>query len=373
MKILCIFSKVLGGKTVSAYFQNILDNMTGVKPTYFFLEPGDYSKYKVSSISKVLGSTAETLSVFKQKWRAEGIDTSGYDALFFQSYELTALFRKEIQSMPTLMRVDTTPVLAQGLVRQETDSLFKKLRSHVAQVWMNSVYGNIFTHIDHILTATEWAKSSFVRDYKINPEAVTVSYPARDLDIWKPLANKPVNGPKVLLFVGNDFKRKGGEFLIKLYQKHLKGRYKLRIISNDAMLTKFEQIEGVEILRGIGHQDLGHFIKQYQTADAFIFPTLREQLGIVLTEALSAGLPVVARNVGGAGDVVKNDYNGYLLDYEADIDQWARVIDAVCENEQKHQEMSKNSRKLAEQMFNRKTNAENICRIVYSLAGYKDD
>ncbi|CAD5970315.1 Sulfoquinovosyl transferase SQD2 [Planktothrix tepida] len=52
----------------------------------------------------------------------------------------------------------------------------------------------------------------------------------------------------------------------------------------------------------------------YASADAFIFPSRTETLGLVLLEAMAAGTPVVAARSGGIPDIVTDGINGYLFD-----------------------------------------------------------
>ncbi len=52
----------------------------------------------------------------------------------------------------------------------------------------------------------------------------------------------------------------------------------------------------------------------YASADAFIFPSRTETLGLVLLEAMAAGCPVVAAASGGIVDIVTDGVNGYLFD-----------------------------------------------------------
>lgn len=52
----------------------------------------------------------------------------------------------------------------------------------------------------------------------------------------------------------------------------------------------------------------------YASADAFIFPSRTETLGLVLLEAMAAGCPVVAANSGGIPDIVTDGVNGHLFD-----------------------------------------------------------
>ncbi|MEM9006653.1 MAG: glycosyltransferase family 1 protein [Cyanobacteria bacterium P01_F01_bin.86] len=74
----------------------------------------------------------------------------------------------------------------------------------------------------------------------------------------------------------------------------------------------------------------------YASADAFIFPSRTETLGLVLLEAMAAGCPVVAANSGGIPDIVTNGENGFL--FEPKDDQGAvaatqRIFDRSAERE----------------------------------------
>ncbi|MEM1367170.1 MAG: glycosyltransferase [Cyanobacteria bacterium P01_H01_bin.15] len=51
----------------------------------------------------------------------------------------------------------------------------------------------------------------------------------------------------------------------------------------------------------------------FASADAFVFPSRTETLGLVLLEAMAAGCPVVAAHSGGIPDIVTDGVNGYLF------------------------------------------------------------
>lgn len=74
----------------------------------------------------------------------------------------------------------------------------------------------------------------------------------------------------------------------------------------------------------------------YASADAFIFPSRTETLGLVLLEAMAAGCPVVAANSGGIPDIVTNGENGYMFDPADDngaLDATRRLLAANTERE----------------------------------------
>jgi glycosyltransferase involved in cell wall biosynthesis len=52
----------------------------------------------------------------------------------------------------------------------------------------------------------------------------------------------------------------------------------------------------------------------YASADAFLFPSRTETLGLVLLEAMAAGCPAIAANAGGIPDIVTDGVNGFLFD-----------------------------------------------------------
>lgn len=74
----------------------------------------------------------------------------------------------------------------------------------------------------------------------------------------------------------------------------------------------------------------------YASADAFVFPSRTETLGLVLLEAMAAGCPVVAANSGGIPDIVTDGVNGFLFDpqdEEGAINATRRLIEATAERE----------------------------------------
>lgn len=52
----------------------------------------------------------------------------------------------------------------------------------------------------------------------------------------------------------------------------------------------------------------------YASADIFVFPSRLETFGLVVIEAMAAGLPVVAARVGGVSDIVTEGVTGYTFD-----------------------------------------------------------
>jgi len=55
----------------------------------------------------------------------------------------------------------------------------------------------------------------------------------------------------------------------------------------------------------------------YAAADAFLIPSLEDNLPYTVMESLSCGTPVVGFTTGGIPDMVKHEYSGYLAEYRS--------------------------------------------------------
>jgi glycosyltransferase involved in cell wall biosynthesis len=85
----------------------------------------------------------------------------------------------------------------------------------------------------------------------------------------------------------------------------------------------------------IGHKSYDELPHLYATAGAFVFPSLSETWGLVVNEAMAAGLPLLISNVIGCQhDLVRNGVNGYLFDPN-DMTQLAALMARVAENSER--------------------------------------
>jgi glycosyltransferase involved in cell wall biosynthesis len=85
----------------------------------------------------------------------------------------------------------------------------------------------------------------------------------------------------------------------------------------------------------------------FACADAFVFPSRTETLGLVLLEAMAAGCPVVAARSGGIPDIVTDGVNGYLFDPADDEGAIAATV-RLLERQDERETLRQNARVEAE-------------------------
>ncbi len=84
--------------------------------------------------------------------------------------------------------------------------------------------------------------------------------------------------------------------------------------------------------------------------DVFAFASHTETQGMVLTEAMAAGVPVVALSASGVDDVLQDSRNGRLLADDADATAFADGLRWVADLQAEHKQLlTNNCRKTAEQ------------------------
>ena len=76
-------------------------------------------------------------------------------------------------------------------------------------------------------------------------------------------------------------------------------------------------------------------------ADLLMLSSDYEGLPMVILEAMSFGKPVVASNVGGISEIVRNDINGYTLENNAQL--FAEKIQYILENKDVYSKFSQNA------------------------------
>lgn len=190
------------------------------------------------------------------------------------------------------------------------------------------------------------------KDIRIIPSAFDPSQFHLDRDSQEFKTKYAVGRRKTILFVGTLIPRKGIEYLIEAVS-----------------YSKFKPLlllVGGEIPGFIGHQKyleektrrfgvekdvlfLGHFTREklepaYLTSDMFAFPSLIGGLPLVLLEAMFYGKGIVATDIPGNCDAIKDGINGFLS-RPRDAHDLAEKIDILLGNRELREKFGTQARK----------------------------
>lgn len=121
----------------------------------------------------------------------------------------------------------------------------------------------------------------------------------------------------------------------------------LAIVGDGPYRPELEEIFAGTNTKFMGYMKGEALSQAYASADIFTFPSSLETFGLVVVEAMAAGLPVVASRVGGIPDVVEEGYNGYTFKV-GDIDALCEGVESIAVTRNRIQEMGRNARAFAE-------------------------
>lgn len=115
------------------------------------------------------------------------------------------------------------------------------------------------------------------------------------------------------VFVALDYKRKGGHELLEAFTNIKDNNIRLTFISNTNknLRNKYKKDIRINIILPQPREVLLN--KIYPKMDVMIFPSFQESFGVVLLEALSFGMGLIATNTYATPEMIKNNFNGKLL------------------------------------------------------------
>ena len=141
---------------------------------------------------------------------------------------------------------------------------------------------------------------------------------------------------RIVLFVGRIAKEKNPDFIIKAFAKlHDKLRNTTLIMIGDGpeMKEVSHLASRLKVLNHVvmtGYMPRNEIVEYYRESDVFAFASVTETQGLVVLEALSAGLPVVAVAKEGVADVLVDGVGCSLIDdvlLEPFVDKLLKILE----------------------------------------------
>ena len=221
-----------------------------------------------------------------------------------------------------------------------------------------------------IITNSQLSKTLIGEYYDYPQDRIHVIYNGVDHEQFLPDPDYQEDSRIKLLFVGQDFKRKGLANVIEAFaMAREKGHdCSLRVIGSDKPEPYRELAQKLEVADAIEFEGPTREIqKAYQTSELFVFPSLYDPFANVVLESLACGLPALTTTTNGSSEIIDEGKNGYVVTGATDHlanDLADRIIQFLELTPEDRQKMRLASRETAE----RYTITKNAEVIVNTLA-----
>ncbi len=191
----------------------------------------------------------------------------------------------------------------------------------------NRIYQNSGCNIAVSIDFCQLLSQAFDLSFEYIPNIVNT-------DFFMPLKNQNSNKKFKFINIANLNKNKNQSSLIKAFSKAFKGNENvyLSILGNGPEYENIKkEIETNGMQKQItlyGFATRGEVLKELQSSDAFVLSSDYETFGVVLIEAMSCGLPIVATKCGGPESIVNDEKLGLLVD-KNDTEMFASAMSKV--------------------------------------------
>jgi glycosyltransferase involved in cell wall biosynthesis len=350
-----VVEQILGHITHSLNLKRVLNDEETCEPSWFdvpFRPDGLVYRVPPLSINWSLRGSYYARSAL------QSAEAKNLDALFVHTLMMGMLGSSVFRRIPTVISVDATPLnldeFADAYEHRRLPAPVEALKLRLTRQMLKEAKAYV--------SWSEWAKRSLVDDYGVDADRVSVITPGADLCLFATSDGKRDDAPVRILFVGNDFVRKGGDLLLQCFHERLKGRAELHIVSGS---DQVHAAEGVFVHRGLtaNSEPLLHL---FETADMFVLPTRSDCLALVLGEAMAAALPIITTSVGAHPEAVRHNENGLIVE-PGNSEQLGDALATLVENPRLRRLMGEAGRQAAEERFDCEKNALRVLDLMKSI------
>lgn len=213
----------------------------------------------------------------------------------------------------------------------------------------------------HIIVASNYVKERLIEEkFKANQISVIPYFTKIPQSVGRN------NRSKMILYLGRTAEAKGVNHLLKALAL-VKSDCETIITGAGNNLNNLKELsESLHIdskVKFVGWADREHRDELLEECIFVVMPSLwPECFGIVGIEAMAFGKPVVAYNVGGISDWLKDGESGFLIP-RGDYKEFARKIEYLLENRDITYKLGLNGRNIVQQKFTKDKHIEKLLKI----------
>lgn len=213
---------------------------------------------------------------------------------------------------------------------------------------------------DLLVPFSPWVIDTLVGAAGVARERIHPIHVGLDLATWRFAAksNRSPGERFKLLFVGGDFKLKGGPTLLEAFAR-VSDRAELHLVTKTAPTDLPAHVHV--------HADLGandeRLTQLYRDADVLVHPTTCDLLPWVVLEAMASGCPCVVTRVGGIRDLVSEGETGFFVPI-GDSQALAAALTRLLDNPELRQRMGARARSVVEERYDAAINVPRILQLM---------
>jgi len=189
---------------------------------------------------------------------------------------------------------------------------------------------------DIIMTQSKFSERTLVE--RGLPAAKIVILPLGvNVERFRPVDAIPTE-PFRVLFLGQIMLRKGIQYLLEAWQQLGWRDAELLLVGkvmpdSQPVLKHYTDLPGLHLMGYIPDQ-----LTALQNAHAFVMPSVEDGFGLVVTEAMACGLPVVVSKHVGAADLVRDEESGFIVPYD-NVAGYATALETLRANSARARQM----------------------------------
>ena len=198
---------------------------------------------------------------------------------------------------------------------------------------------------DHIFVASSMTQRSLL-DIDIPLDKISVIPYGAPIDYFKP--QPKLDNVFRVMFAGRSSPRKGVHYLLQAWKQLSFPDADLVLVGDNLMPSEwFSQYEDIcHQVPSVPHFKLNSY---YSSSSVLVFPSLVEGFGLVLTEAMACGIPIITTPNTAGPDIITDGVEGFIIPIR-DVEALKEKLEWCYQHPHELSEMGKAARKKAEQL-----------------------
>jgi glycosyltransferase involved in cell wall biosynthesis len=191
---------------------------------------------------------------------------------------------------------------------------------------------------DLIVCCSELARQSFL-SAGISGCRIVVNSPGVELDLFQPNNGASRTGPPKFVFVGTASRRKGFDILLEAFRL-TSGAFpsaELHVIGDPESASRFMGYSSDKIIIH-GKRSRRELAQMLGVMDCLVLPSRIEAFGMVIVEALAAGIPAIVTAKVGAAEAITAGKNGWIVPAGSAV-ALVKQMSSICAEPSRAREM----------------------------------